>query len=164
MQSQQGKIMAKVRSAPSPIDDGLRARGWRAIRTNLGLDLPPARQWWNLQAKIDLGTRIGDEERMIYIGHQNDPEDALRHAEWSRRMAEDIGPIFSGVAGLGHEIQNTLGWGAPRQPLNEAIMDMHNNAEGIRSSREKRPINPRQLQTRPRPMPWSSPAPKAHVR
>jgi hypothetical protein len=67
--------MAKAPSAPPPIDDGLRARGWRAIRTNLGLDLAPARQWWNLQAKIDLGTRIGGQEEMIFASQlQVDPQ------------------------------------------------------------------------------------------
>ena len=65
--------------------------------------LPPEKQWWNLPAKIAAGTRISDEESHKFAGRHNDGGDAMRHAEWSQRMATDIGPIFSGLAGLYHE-------------------------------------------------------------
>jgi hypothetical protein len=130
--------------------------GARSIPISISICRPPS-SGGNLQAKVDLGTRIGDQEGMIFFGHHNDQKDAQRHAEWSRRTADDIGPIFSGLAGVGHEIQNMppVEAGGNRQPLGEAIMDLRNNAEGLRSFYEGRPIDPSRLQVVPQPTPWS---------
>ena len=39
----------------------------------------------------------------------NGPGDAWRHAEWSRRVAEEVNPSTSFVAGVGHEVWDGLG-------------------------------------------------------
>jgi hypothetical protein len=40
--------------------------------------------------------RIGLEERRKREGRHNDLEDAMRHAEWNRRMTEELGPSMPG--------------------------------------------------------------------
>ena len=70
-------------------------------------------------------------------------------------MADTLGPNFSTVVGLGHEIQESVPhWNEReqaivRQPLSEASMDLFNNAEGVRASRAGRQIDPHRLRMRP---------------
>ncbi len=140
---------------PRGIDDKLRANTWQVIQRGLALGLPPAKQWWNLPAKFDAVQPIRLQEEMIYPG-RNNHSDAMRHAEWSRRMAEEIDPGFSRAVGIGHEITGMFphrdpaakGW-LPGQRLSEARMDMINNTEGIRSWQEGRPIDPKRLADQP---------------
>ena len=80
---------------PRSIDDKLRAYTWRVIQRGLDLGLPPAKQWWNLTAKLAVAESIADQEVAIHQNHRNDAIDALRHAEWSRRMSEEIDPLTS---------------------------------------------------------------------
>lgn len=112
----------------------------------------PQQQWWNIPAKIERGRQIAQEElqrsrRLAGPGGDphNDDLDAARHARWSARMASEIGPAFSTVAGLEHEIEGTL----RGQPLSEALMDMHNNGVGVRAGQRGRPIDPSTLQVTP---------------
>ena len=126
--------------------------------------------WWDLPAKKAAGEQVGREE-LAKFGwrHHNDMADAIRHAEWSQRMASDLGPAFSGAAGLFHEAQNLwddraqyLGkrLGVQKyeerpdppsllQTLSENGMDLCNNAEGVAAAMAGRPINPSHLQSRP---------------
>lgn len=142
---------------PRGIDDKLRDHTWQVIQRGLALGLPPAKQWWNLQAKLDAVQPIRLQEEMIHRG-RNDHDDAMRHAEWSRRMAEEIDPVTSQLVGIGHELEGSFAhrptwlFKGTAQPASEAMMDMRNNAEGIRSFREGRPIDPRRLQDRPLPL------------
>lgn len=120
--------------------------------------LPPEKQWWNVPAKYAAAKRIKEEILRDYPGH-DDAGDARRHAELSRRMASEIDPITALLAGVTHEIDNTMppwftqwphadqNWHGQRWP--ERNMDLHNNAEGLRAAAERRPVNPRNLQTLP---------------
>jgi hypothetical protein len=154
--------------------DQLRGQVRRTIGDNvLAMGARPEKQWWNLPAKVAAGNRIGAEERARSIeldpdhNPHNDEFDAMRHARWSNRMATEIGPIFSRVAGAGHELENMLpsperlaAYGAPRGLLDlararqwhgeseaEALMDKRNNAEGRLAAAQGRAIDPRRLQT-----------------
>lgn len=112
--------------------------------------------FWDVPGKIEAGRRIAREELERHAGHHNDREDALRHATWSKRMAEEIGPVFSTLAGAQHEIEGLLPrWdtddGAWRrgQPWGEAAMDMNNNLEGVAAATGGRAIKTGNLVDRP---------------
>jgi hypothetical protein len=76
----------------------------------------------------------------------NGPHDAWRHAEWSRRVANEVGPVTSFLSGAGHEavtiadnIGRSIGYplGFTKtvpQPygalLQETLMDLSNNRYG----------------------------------
>lgn len=112
---------------------------------------PPERRWWDLSAKVAAAKEIELEEKARHMGHHNDHEDGMRHAEWSRRTAERTGPVFSAAAGIAHEIDNSL-WqavGGDGLPLSEAAMDLANNFEGLRASAENRPVDPARIRNRP---------------
>lgn len=122
---------------------GLRQRALQMIgggAAALAQPTAPARQWWNLRAKIDAANRVAGEEKPKFAGHHNDSGDAA-------------GPIFTTVAGVGHELENTLpaGWApdAHGQRGPERDMDLHNNAEGIGAAMEGRPIDRAKLQLGP---------------
>ena len=104
-----------------------------------------AKRLWDLPAKVEIANRIADEELARAGRHHNDERDAWRHATWSRRTADAAGPMFTRLAGLGHEVEGLL----TGQPLTEAVMDMINNDEGRRASIERRPINRTALQMKP---------------
>ena len=126
--------------------------------------LSPAHEFWNFPAKIAAAERIKSDVLRDYPGWNN-AGDAMRHAELSRRMATEIDPLFSRVAGAAHEIENTIpsGWVrfAPGfmkeharenwhgQGTPERLMDERNNAEGRLAAREHRPVDPTHLQTSP---------------
>jgi hypothetical protein len=138
---------------------GLRRRALQTIGDNAvvlgqsGIQTDPAKQWWNIPAKYAAARQIEKEERAKFTDHHNDAGDAMRHAEWAQRTAAAAGPIFTTVAGFGHELENTLptGWApdAHGQHAPERNMDLHNNAEGIRAAVEGRPIGPASLQLGP---------------
>lgn len=114
-----------------------------------------------LEAKIRAAERIKAEMLRDFRGH-NDAGDALRHAELSRRLASQIDPGTAYLAGVAHEIENSLpvSWQrfAPArlrehaaenwhgQDPAEARMDLNNNAEGRRAAWEGRPVDPNRLQ------------------
>lgn len=127
----------------------------------------PAQEFWNLPAKYAAAKRIKGEVLAAYPGWNN-AGDAARHAELSRRMATEIDPVTAAAAGLAHELDNTIpaipdalihlvpgplrrhaeeNWHGQRRP--EWDMDMHNNAEGIWAALNRRPVDPRNLQTSP---------------
>jgi len=104
----------------------------------------PAKHWWNLPAKVAKGMSIAAEEEARRPG-RNNASDAMRHAEWSRRMTEEIGPAFSmAVGGVNEAVGLALG-----HPLAESVMDMRNNAEGIEAGQQHRAVDGRRLQDRP---------------
>ena len=150
--------MAVSNPVPRGIDDKLRAHTWQVIQRGLALGLPPAKQWWNLPAKFDAELAIRSQEELVHQG-RNNHDDAMRHAEWSRRMAEEIDPGFSRIVGIGHEFTGMFPHDDPDtkrglsgQRLSEARMDMISNAEGIRSWQEGRPIDPKRLADQPVPI------------
>jgi hypothetical protein len=69
----------------------------------------------------------------------------MRHSIWSKRMYEECGAVTAYAIGTAHEIDGLL----RGQPLDEARMDLHNNAEGRDAARENRPINSSNLVTSP---------------
>ncbi|WP_340647526.1 hypothetical protein [Phenylobacterium sp.] len=120
----------------------------RNARAGIGATALPA---WDIAGKFKAGRRIADEELARHTGHHNDQGDADRHAQWSRRMANETGPAFSTLVGLGHELEGSAPrWlGGKGQPLSEATMDLMNNAQGVRAAQRGRPIDPARLQNRP---------------
>ncbi|HSH25791.1 MAG TPA: hypothetical protein VLA13_09685, partial [Massilibacterium sp.] len=59
------------------------------------------------------------------LGGHNDPQDALRHAIWSAKMAYTYGEDYAKQWGDAHEIN-------PLQSIDEKSMDLFNNAVGRR--------------------------------
>jgi len=100
--------------------------------------------WWDIPAKIERAQEIAKEELAKHHGH-NDSDDAARHSEWSKRMADELGGWFSDLVGTGHEIDGLL----HGEPFNEAVMDLNNNKEGRHASNERRDINPNNLRNAP---------------
>jgi hypothetical protein len=154
--------------------DAIRSQARQAIAANaaaldrtFGAGQPlgeRAKRWWDLPAKLELGHRIAREELAASVAAaeatgtraaHNNAYDAMRHARWSERMAQEIGPSFAALAGLEHELENTL----QGQGRAEALMDLRNNAEGRRAAADHRPIDPRNLQTGlSQPAPAGNPA------
>ena len=64
---------------------------------------------------------IAKEELMKRPNGHNDAEDAMRHAEWSRRMVQETNSFTAWVAGTGHEIDNLLN---DNEPWSEAVMEL----------------------------------------
>lgn len=120
----------------------------RNARAGVGPTTLPA---WDIAGKLKAARRIADEELERHTGHHNDQGDADRHAQWSRRMANETGPVFSTLVGFGHELEGSApSWlGGRGQPLSEATMDLINNAQGVRASQQGRSIDPSKLQDRP---------------
>lgn len=110
-----------------------------------------AKQWWNLPAKFRAADEISKEEEAKAwaasdpFPPHNNAADAMRHAETSRRLAVGAGPLFSHVAGAGHELKNILIDG---MPLRESAMDLRNNAEGLRAASDGRAVRRENLQPR----------------
>ena len=81
----------------------------------------------------------GDPESVRALLH-NGPVDAWRHAEWSRRMAQEFGPVIAYMIGLGHEVVDNggayLAGNLPGNPslgrfISEGLMDLRNNRLGV---------------------------------
>lgn len=75
-------------------------------------------------------------------GNHNNEGDAMRHAEWNRRMTEELGASRAWAFGTAHEIDGLI---YHNQPWNEAMMDMHNNAVGRAAGSENRPVDKSKL-------------------
>ena len=97
--------------------------------------------WWDIGANMRRASQIAQEELAKRPDQHNNIGDAMRHAEWSRRMVAEITNETALLAGLGHELEGLLNG----QPLSEALMDLQNNAEGRAAGREGRPVNPENL-------------------
>jgi hypothetical protein len=94
----------------------------------------------SLNLDLDKAKAIANEELTTHRGH-NDLDDAMRHADWSKRMGEEINALTSWFAGVGHEIDGLM----KGQSWSEFRMDLHNNAEGRVAASVGRPINPNNL-------------------
>ena len=70
---------------------------------------------WDIVVKFKAGRRIADEEKARHSGHHTDQGDADHHAELSRGMANETGPVFSTLVGWGHELPRGIVQSAPRQ-------------------------------------------------
>jgi len=92
--------------------------------------------WWDYSANTERATEIANELLRQHQGH-NDIDDARRHSEWSRRMAEELGTGWAEIIGTGHEIDGLING----SPLDETLMDLNNNAEGRDASESGRPVN-----------------------
>lgn len=131
-----------------------------------------AGRWWDLKAQYDWTGQVANEELERYPPKvfTDDAGDAMRHAEWQRRSAEVAGPVVPYVVGLAHEadalVFNALEKaksdpaGRRRLPTTGEIMDrvrmdLHNNAEGLKAARKRRPIDVSKLQTAPRVPVWA---------
>ena len=101
--------------------------------------------WWDLPSNFERAREIARDELQKRPTQHNDAGDAMRHAEWNRRMVDEINSFTAWTAGVGHEIEGLL----QGQPLNEAMMDLLNNAEGRAAGNEGRPVDPNNLITSP---------------
>jgi len=101
--------------------------------------------WWDFPANIDRAREIAAEELAKRPSGHNNAEDAMRHAEWSRRMAEETNQFTACAVGFEHEIE---GW-LKGQDWAEGLMDIHNNSEGRKADSENRPVDPNKLYKRP---------------
>lgn len=72
----------------------------------------------------------------------NDAEDAMRHAEWNRRMVEETNSFTAFVAGANHEIDNLI----HGHPWDESMMDLYNNAVGRAAGSVGVAVDPNKLQ------------------
>ena len=102
--------------------------------------------WWDLPANFERAQQIGLEELAKRPDSHNDMGDAMRHAEWMRRTTQETDTFTALVAGTGHEIEGTLKKG---QPLNEMLMDLHNNSVGREAGRNNSSVNLSNLWTLP---------------
>ena len=85
--------------------------------------------WWSNQVTFDPWRAeqiVREVSAKFPIGH-NDPRDAMRHAEWSKRMAEEINQLTSWASGWAHELDNMIN---NNQPWMEMQMDLNNNKTG----------------------------------
>lgn len=69
----------------------------------------------------------------------------MRHAEWMQRTVQETNVFTAWVAGTGYEIEGALNG----QPINEMIMDLHNNAVGRSAGSNGVQIDSGQLWTLP---------------
>lgn len=106
--------------------------------------------WWDLPANFNRAYDISVEERKKRPRAHNNLGDAMRHAEWNRRMVEETNSFTAFVAGVGHEIDNFINDG---QPWSEVTMDLYNNAAGRAAGRAGKPVDPSKLQANPQNSP-----------
>lgn len=97
------------------------------------------------RSRVERAEIIGQQELAKRPFAHNDVEDGMRHAEWTRRMSEEIDPFTSWMVGTAHEARGLL----EGQDLGEARMDLNNNAEGRAAASEGRAVDPRRLQSSP---------------
>ncbi len=115
-------------TAPDPLGDAGGDPDWYGYCLDdpvngvdpLGLE---AGDWWDIPANINKAIAIGNEELAKRNRDHNNEGDAMRHAEWSRRMSEEIGPTTSWVAGVAHEAEGLLAG----QPWSETMMDIRSH-------------------------------------
>lgn len=129
-------------ATPLEMADALKWRRQPAAAAAQGPRPPP---WWDFGGKYRAAERIMEEERQRR-GGTNDFGDGIRHAEASRRLADETGPVFATIAGAGHEVANLL---RDELPLSESVMDMINNAEGVSASVHRRSVDPAKIQRIP---------------
>ena len=101
--------------------------------------------WWDIPANFQRAIEIAREELARRPNAHSDSEDAMRHAEWNRRMVIETNSFTAWVAGVGHEIVGSI----KGQPWNEAMMDMYNNWVGRDAGARGELVDPDQLQKSP---------------
>ncbi|MEW6600529.1 MAG: RHS repeat-associated core domain-containing protein [Nitrospirota bacterium] len=101
--------------------------------------------WWDIPANFTRAYKISVEERANRPTAHNTSEDAMRHAEWNRRMVEETNSFTAWISGVGHEIDNFING----QPWSEGMMDLYNNAVGRAAGRAGVPVDPSKLQVSP---------------
>ncbi len=109
-----------------------------------------AGDWWDLPANFSRAYEIGIEEGRNRPDAHNDLGDAMRHAEWNRRMVEETNLFTAWTVGVGYEVSGLI----KGQPLKEASMDLHNNAVGRNAGAIGKPVNPNDLVTSPGAGSW----------
>jgi len=99
--------------------------------------------------KLAQGWRVGQGVRAKWADVAGGPRqavdnayDAQRHAEWNRRMAEELGPGYARFIAEVYEATH------PGRPEANA-MDRYNNRVGVRSVEEKMPYGIDDLQIAP---------------
>lgn len=101
--------------------------------------------WWDLPANLNRAREIAAEELAKRPLAHNDLGDAIRHSEWMRRTTEETNSFTAHLAGTGHEIEGLL----RGQPMQEMLMDLHNNAVGRDAGNSGTPVPVNHLWTLP---------------
>jgi RHS repeat-associated protein len=100
--------------------------------------------WWDFPSNIQRTREIAAEElAKRRINAHNNIDDALRHSEWMRRTTAETNVCVAFIAGTGHEIEGML----EGQPMDEMIMDLHNNAVGRDAGSNGTSVDPADLVT-----------------
>ena len=94
---------------------------------------------------LDAARRIANEELAKRPLDHNNLGDAMRHAEASRRVVEEVNTPSALIMGYGHELENLV----ESSPIKEVLMDLHNNAVGRAAGAAGTPVDPRRLITDP---------------
>jgi len=106
--------------------------------------------WWDFPANLRRAEQIGLQELAKRPSAHNDIEDARRHSEWMRRTTIETNSCTAWIAGTGHELEEILHWRArDREPFDELMMDLHNNAVGRGAGRNASPVDSSKLWTLP---------------
>ena len=103
--------------------------------------------WWDFPANLERARQIAVEEIARRPSSHNDMGDARRHSEWMRRTTQETNSCTAWMAGTGHELDSFR----RGQPLNEMLMDLHNNSVGRDAGRNNLPVDPAKLWTLPLP-------------
>jgi hypothetical protein len=103
--------------------------------------------WWDFPANLQRARDIAREELAKRPSSHNDMGDALRHSEWMRRATKETNSCTAWIAGTGHEVEGLFGG----QPMNEMLMDLHNNGVGREAGRNARSVDQCKLWTLPLP-------------
>lgn len=106
--------------------------------------------WWDVWANLSHAEKIGNEQLAAHKGH-NDLGDAMRHSTWNQRMVEEIGPVTAFMVGTGYELKDNILEPILTEekisPIDEILMDLHNNHEGRSAASQGRPISQSNLRT-----------------
>jgi len=104
------------------------------------------RQVGNYQRARAMGNEVSGQHKGL-----NNLQDAMRHAEWNRRMANEIGPFTAWSMGVGNEIAGMGRSIMKGEPIDWAAvkMDLHNNAAGREAAAQGRPVDINKLRQSP---------------
>jgi hypothetical protein len=134
--------------------DGSSAPGASGGATPNSSQAASSNNGWRID--FDQAEKIGLETKARYHGHQG-LGDAMRHAEWNRRMALEVNQATATVVSYAYEARNV--WETlvkvtqePRSAgyqfstlFKDLPMDLHNNAVGRRAASEGRRVTRAEL-------------------
>ena len=101
--------------------------------------------WWDLPANFNRAESLAIEGLIKWPNSHNDIGDASRHSEWMKNTTIETNLFTAWIAGTWHELEGLF----DGQPLNETIMDLHNNWIGRDAGKNQADIEFDKLWTLP---------------